>query len=257
MSKINSIKENLLRAQDAYQSRDELWSARRKIEERLIHEQDEEEIRLLKSQKLEIDHRLDEIEDDDEARIEELRSELIAAIFIAHPNEESAYQLLKENRDRSRALVQKIEQALERSTLVANSIGIALASWERPLLIRVARFVFGQSPTEEITENLERAGERSSLALEAIATYRDHDPEDLRAQELCKEIEIFFNAFLSEREERWSFGKLKGTYHPSLKALEIYLEQLKVQLDIGKKQLSNRESEIENWIEALSKPTHI
>ena len=258
MSKIRVIREQLQRAERAHRQKEQLWKERIGIEKEVIKTEANqigsslelnEESLALKTKKLEIDHLLDEIEEEDEDRIKRLRKDLISTILDAYPEESTKFELFKAERCNSEELLSKIQNVIDHSQRVANSLGLALATWERPVMVRVMRYVFGPSPTEEITENLEHAGERCQAALEVLPSYRDHDSEDIRSREICEQLEVFFRAFLSEREERWSFGSLKRVYHPALQALEHFIERIEAEQKLTEERLRDHEVAFEQWLE--------
>ncbi len=258
MNKIRSNKEQLKRAEDAFQRRDTLWNDRLRVEAELTEAtarrvgtplEEDDHIKKLKLKKIEIDHLLDEIDGEDEQRIAQLRESLITSILEHFPDQVTVYESLTRQCSRGHLLETKLEALIESSEKIAHSIHIALRAWERPITTRILRFIFGQSPTEEITENLQRAGERCEAALEHLEGYAAHDPSDLRASELCEQMQQFCHAFIAEREERWSFTSLKKTYRPSFQAVERFIERFEVQRELAHEAKRAADREMQEWVE--------
>ena len=246
---LSELKQHYRRVEKACQQQDILWKERHEVEKslELLIEIEDPSREKLRQRKLEIDHLLDQIEEDTEEQLDKLREQLVEVILIEHPDQVNVYQELNRSLTRQRQAESCLLTIIDHSEATSFCLQEAIAPWDSSLLQRILGFIFTGSPAVITSKALAQAGKQSEQAIEAIDVYE----KDSETQLSClQQLRLLFSALVVEAPQSWDFKKLRTTFTDTRETLNALIRKIEAELETSHERVVELELEMSKWLDS-------
>jgi hypothetical protein len=213
-----------------------------KIEDKLEDELDEDAMKQVISAKREIDHALDELEDDSAAEeAKDLETQLIRKLIIVHSEEKEHWHNLQSDLENAKTrfvLLENLKKAVHELYHQLDTASLLRLQGKKGLL----NLVFGASPMIALNKKLQEA---AASATGIIALISDVNMEEFKAlHHSCRMLEHHSKEIWKYRQ----FDELIKPQHEALAGLENEIAEKFADAESKKKAASNA---IPEWINSI------
>lgn len=206
----------------------------------------------LKAKQREIDHLLDELEDDVEAKITDLRESLVETVLDTYPERAEEYADMLAAVDRYTTLSTELEvlgSALEQVELYLDT---ALGVWDRSKKRSFWHFMFGKSPYTTITDQLSNVATHVTVTLTALNEKVPLAETDPKLQDFLPALRQHLDKMADHTKDRWRYYRFAKTYPVDLERLRTFIHELGQHRQRLQAELREVEQGIQRWIEELT-----
>jgi len=239
------IKEKIELAQTASIKLKSLLIKREELETNislLISHDAREQLKHLKSKKIDLDHLIDQIEAEADQPVELLQQQLLDSLFSFYP--EKSYPLLKLKQDKAHQLeeLQQTQEFQELLTKVKDHLQEIINIRQRIQRLGLLSYIFGASPNVMIAHNLESVHQLIPQAMLFPL---------LKKNELYLESIEVLQSLSSHCLTRWNYRKIDTCFTDYKNKLEGLLARWQSEEEIKHLLINKLSLQINEWIEQM------
>jgi hypothetical protein len=250
---VSKLKQTVSEMEMAHRRHDELMDERERLEIAISGSEKEEERKALKESLLEVDQLLDLTDEENfDTQIHGIREQLIHEILEQYPDERMVYQEMMTSIERLESSIEQAKRALESVEKVENALQRATAAWEQPISARIFFFIFGKSPSAEISRQLERIEKLSPEVRDTVSEFQQGLEDPAVTSELTAQILEFLNGLEAQVKQKWTFTMIRTVYTPSKRAVQHFVLRLNDAQGGLEEQIVAVEKKTESWIERIA-----
>lgn len=257
---INAIQQTKLelnRKLELETLREELETALATVELRRKKQRDEDteletERQLLRRRLGDVDHQLDDLDEDLELRVLNLRADLVRALLEHFPDEQPRQQERAQQLSEGRRAQQDLETLEGAGREVLTELEMALAVWEKRGQRGLLNRLFGTNPAITASKHLEKAMDHAQAALLVLSEMLSQTNPHPTVQHAHPVIEQFIFVATELQETAWSFGQFSQTLAPHREHLREIMSRIDLQSKETRRLIAELEAEVDSWAETFA-----
>lgn len=242
--KIITIESGLATREDKLQERETLH------QEIAHYAPDSDELKVARAKLIEIDHALDEFEEDSEETIRELEASLAEQLIEEAPEEAKGYHDPLSHVQRAEEVLgslSRIEEGLLELE-VPLKMAIKARNWVKKR--GVLGYIFGPNPNLVINEQLEHIANQSEKLLIAAKDESEVLARDEETKAMAVQLATFLQTIKIDAKKSWSYRSFDAAFFPAQETLTALLKIGEaLQNTMTDKVVAGRSS-IRQWIES-------